>query len=379
MKMSNTTIAESGEEPTQDQDYQVSIRDLRKTFEGGNVVAVDDINLNISEGEFVVLLGPSGCGKTTTLRCIAGLEIPDSGTIHIDEEDVTTRKPKDRNLAFVFQTIALFPHLSVRRNIRFGLDMTTNLPVEEKKQRVEEAADALGIEDLLDRNPSELSGGQQQRVSLGRAMVIEPAAFLLDEPFSALDANLRERMRVEIQRLQSELDTTMVFVTHDQEEAMVLADKLVVMDDGEIIQAGTPDQIYNNPQRRFIAEFIGSPATNFFDCQVRRDGLALSGEFFELPLPDEQAEPLTASENDQVDVAIRPERLTISDSGLFEAEITVIEPHGDRKAIYLESENGQGVTVLVDGAGQYMEGDTVGINIDPVHIRVFDQNGQRVL
>ncbi|MFC7231638.1 ABC transporter ATP-binding protein [Saliphagus sp. GCM10025308] len=245
----------------------VKIEDVKKTFDGGEVVACENINLDIEQGEFVVLLGPSGCGKTTTLRCVAGLEIPDAGRIVIDGEDVTEKKPKDRDLAFVFQSIALFPHMSVRRNIRFGLDMKTDLPPEEKADRVEEAAEILGISELLDRKPGALSGGQQQRVSLGRAMVIQPEAFLLDEPFSALDANLRDQMRVEVQRLQSKLNIAMIFVTHDQQEAMMLADKLVVMNDGEIAQVGTPDEIYHDPQTQFIAEFIGSPSTNFFDCE----------------------------------------------------------------------------------------------------------------
>ncbi|RDZ34473.1 sugar ABC transporter ATP-binding protein, partial [Haloferax sp. Atlit-47N] len=211
------------------------------------------------------------------------------------------------------------------------------------------AAEILGIGELLDRKPAALSGGQQQRVSLGRAMVIQPEAFLLDEPFSALDANLRDQMRVEVQRLQSELDIAMIFVTHDQEEAMMLADKLVVMNDGEIEQVGTPDEIYNDPQSQFIAEFIGSPPTNFFESElIEHDGeTVLANGLFELPLTSTRADDVRATDN-QVTAAIRPEEFTITEDGLFEATITLIEPHGDRAAVYLEGETGQELTVLMD-------------------------------
>jgi multiple sugar transport system ATP-binding protein len=375
------TESVEGEQASAAEDAHVKIEYLKKTFDDGEVIACENIDLDVHQGEFVVLLGPSGCGKTTTLRCIAGLEIPDSGRIVIDGEDVTTKKPRERDLAFVFQSIALFPHMSVRRNIRFGLDMTTDLSPEEKEERVQEAADILGINELLARKPSALSGGQQQRVSLGRAMVIQPDAFLLDEPFSALDANLRDQMRVEVQRLQSRLDIAMIFVTHDQEEAMMLADKLVVMNDGEIEQVGTPDQIYNDPQTRFIAEFIGSPPTNFFECDVLEESgdTFLSCGVFSLTLPDEQAADLPASRGDAVSMAVRPEVLSVGDEGLFDAQVMVVEPHGDRAAIYLETDDGTEVTVLSDDVSSVATGDTVGVDLPPDSIRLFSRNNERIL
>lgn len=359
----------------------VKIGDIKKTFDGGDVVACQNIDLDIEQGEFVVLLGPSGCGKTTTLRCVAGLEIPDSGQVIINGEDVTTKKPKDRDLAFVFQSIALFPHMSVRRNMRFGLDMKTDLSSEDKERRVTEAAEILGISELLDRKPSALSGGQQQRVSLGRAMVIQPEAFLLDEPFSALDANLRDQMRVEVQRLQSQLNIAMIFVTHDQEEAMMLADKLVVMNEGEIEQVGTPDEIYNDPQSQFIAEFIGSPPTNFFDCElVERDGeTVLASDAFDLPLNADQADELDLGSGNRVSAAVRPEALSISDDGLFEATITVVEPHGDRAAIYLETESGDEMTVLMGDVTDLNTGDIVSVEVSPESVKLFGSDRERLL
>lgn len=366
----------------QARDAHVSIEDVKKTFNDGEVVACEDINLDIEQGEFVVLLGPSGCGKTTTLRCIAGLEIPDSGHIVINGEDVTTKKPKDRDLAFVFQSIALFPHMSVRQNMRFGLDMKSSLSADEKEERVQKAAEILGIKDLLDRKPAALSGGQQQRVSLGRAMVVEPEAFLLDEPFSALDANLRDQMRVEVQRLQSELDIAMIFVTHDQEEAMMLADKLVVMNDGRIEQIGTPNEIYNDPQSQFIAEFIGSPPTNFFDGEIVERGgeTVLVSDLFEIELTRDQVASLDDSDiGVGVTAAIRPEAFSISNDGVIDAEITLIEPHGDRAAVYLEGESGDEVIVLMNDVTDIETGDSVTLDVSAESVRLFGPDRNRIL
>jgi len=378
-----TQPSEEGQpkQPSTSGEAHVQIESITKTFDGGEVVACENINLDIEQGEFVVLLGPSGCGKTTTLRCVAGLELPDSGSIVINGEDVTNKKPKDRDLAFVFQSIALFPHMSVRRNMRFGLDMKTDLPAEEKEQRVEEAADILGISELLDRKPSALSGGQQQRVSLGRAMVIQPEAFLLDEPFSALDANLRDQMRVEVQRLQSQLDIAMIFVTHDQQEAMMLADKLVVMNDGEIEQVGTPDEIYNDPRTQFIADFIGSPPTNFFNGKLtERDGEAvISTDIFELPLTKDQSAAVDLDSVNHVSAAVRPEALSFADDGLFKATVMVIEPHGDRAAIYLESRDGDEITVLMDDVDDLEAGDTVCVEVPPESVKLFGADGERLV
>ena len=245
------------------------VNHLRKTFRGGAVVACDDVDLQIEAGELLVLLGPSGCGKTTTLRCIAGLERPDNAdAIWVKGRNLTRVAPKDRNLAFVFQDTAMFPNLSVRRNISFGLDMRKSLPRAEIDRRVEDAARLLRIDGLLERYPRELSGGQGQRAALGRAIVMEPDAFLLDEPLAALDAALRVEMRTEIKLIQRKLATTMIFVTHDQEEALTVGDKIAVMKDGVVQQVDTPHDIYHRPANLFVGTFIGSPPINRFACRA---------------------------------------------------------------------------------------------------------------
>jgi multiple sugar transport system ATP-binding protein len=359
----------------------IRIEELRKTFDNGTIIACDDVNIDIAKGEFVVLVGPSGCGKTTTLRCIAGLDDPDEGQIYVDDEEITHQKSKDRNLAFVFQSIALFPHMSVRKNIRFGLDMNTNLDAGEKEHRVEEVTEVLGLEGMLNRKPSALSGGQRQRVSLGRAMVMEPAAFLLDEPFSALDANLRDQMRVEVKKIQRNLETSMIFVTHDQEEAMTLGDRIVVMDDGRIQQIGSPHDIYNEPINRFVADFIGSPSPNLLDCEVREhDGtIELVNEIFTIEAADEQREQLRGRDGEQVTYGIRPEYLTLSsDNPNFEAEIDVIEPLGDRDAVHL-SANGRSLSAVTSQGEIRRESRTTGINLRTEKSWIFDADGDRLI
>lgn len=359
----------------------ISVSGLRKTFDSGSVVACDDINIEIDGDEFVVLVGPSGCGKTTTLRCIAGLETPDEGEISIDEEEITDKRPKDRDLAFVFQSIALFPHMSVRRNIRFGLDMNTDMESEEKNQRVEEVAEILGIEAMLDRQPSALSGGQQQRVSLGRAMVMEPAAFLLDEPFSALDANLRDQMRVEVKKLQRNLNTAMIFVTHDQEEAMTLGDSIIVMNEGHIQQKGSPHEIYNEPQSEFVARFIGSPSPNFFVSNVEnQDGAVwLTNEVFSVKATEEQRHALSEYSGEQVTYGIRPEYLDLESAETdFEAHIDVIEPLGDRDAIHM-SANEESISALTQQGTLPDSTTTVNVSLDRNESWLFTADGDRLV
>jgi multiple sugar transport system ATP-binding protein len=360
----------------------IRIEEITKSFNNGNLIAVEEVNLDIGHDEFIVLVGPSGCGKTTTLRCIAGLEHPDTGQIFIGGNDVTDKKPKDRELAFVFQDIALFPHMTVRENIRFGLDMNTDLSDDEKEERISNAAEILGIIELLGRKPKELSGGQQQRVSLGRAMVMEPAAFLLDEPFSALDANLRDQMRIEVKKLQRELETSMIFVTHDQEEAMTLGDRIVVMNDARIQQIGSPDDIYNEPENLFVAKFIGSPSTNIVEGELSPTGpnLKLVTDNFTFELSDDQQARYSGSETQDVFVGIRPEYLTVTDGdGLLTAEVNVIESHGSRDAVYLSAGN-QDLTVVADqGNVKADHGDTVGVDIDKEETWLFTKDGSRIL
>lgn len=360
----------------------IRMRHIRKTFGGGQIVACDDISLDIDSTDFVVLLGPSGCGKTTTLRCLAGLEQPDSGTIHIGDKEVTNEKPKDRDLAFVFQSIALFPHMTVRKNISFGLDMISDFSTDEKTQRVERVAAMLGIEQMLDRKPAELSGGQQQRVSLGRAMVMEPEAFLLDEPFSALDANLRDQMRVEVKQLQRELETAMVFVTHDQEEAMTLGDKIVVMDNATIQQIGSPHEIYNEPRNEFVGRFIGSPSANFVHCKAVRsnDTFAIESNLFRMELSDEQMNRYEGENKQSVTVGIRPEYLNLdsSEQSLFEAEVSVVEPHGARDAVHLVAEDTSLTAVTPQGRID-RNTETVPVHFETDSIWLFDDSGERLL
>ncbi|WP_049989136.1 ABC transporter ATP-binding protein [Natrinema salifodinae] len=360
---------------------QIRVDGIRKTFNDGSVVACDDVNIGIDEGEFIVLVGPSGCGKTTTLRCIAGLEEPDSGSITVDGEDITGLKSKDRNLAFVFQSIALFPHMSVRKNIRFGLDMNTDLSKEEKRQRVEEVADTLGLSAMLDRKPSALSGGQQQRVSLGRAMVMEPAAFLLDEPFSALDANLRDKMRVEVKKIQRQLNTAMIFVTHDQEEAMTLGDKIVVMNEGYVQQIGTPYEVYNEPENRFVAGFIGSPSPNLIECTVERtaDGLAFASDFYTIPATEKQVDRVEGYIGETVIYGIRPEYLNLgTDPGEFVADLDVVEPLGDRDAVHL-SANGTSLSAVTPQGKISKERDRIHVDIQTEESWLFEEDGTRIV
>lgn len=335
---STSEDSELSSQSDNDSEYIV-LRDVKKTFNQGQVVACEDINISIGESEFIVLLGPSGCGKTTTLRSIAGLGEPDEGRIHLNGEDITNKRPKERNLAFVFQSIALFPHKTVRENIRFGLDMQTDLSKTKKQKKVNFAAEVLGIGDLLDRKPSELSGGQQQRVSLGRAMVMDPDAFLLDEPFAALDAKLKDTMETEVKELQRELETAMVFVTHDQKEAMTLGDRIIVMNDGKIQQIDKPYNIYNDPDDIFVSQFIGSPTTNTFDCTIQKSqGKTLvEHDLFTLNFSDsEPREPL--SHGQEVELGIRPEHLNVDrGDGLFRADVTLIEPEGTNDVVHLKT------------------------------------------
>ena len=251
---------------------QVRLENLKKYY--GKVKAVDDINLEINDNEFVVFLGPSGCGKTTTLRCVAGLEAVTGGNIYFGDKKVNGLEPADRNIAMVFQHYALYPHLKVRRNITFPLK-AEKMPTSERKRKVKQVAELLGIETLLNRRISELPDGDKQKVALARAIVRTPEVLLLDEPLSALDEVFREQMRIEFLKIQKALQVTTVYVTHDQREAMILADKIVVMNDGKIVETGSPQKLYEEPQHLFTGYFIGSPGMNFFDCTNKGDGTVL--------------------------------------------------------------------------------------------------------
>jgi len=329
---------------------QTTLDGVTKRFDSdsGEVVAVDDLSLDIEDGEFLVLVGPSGCGKSTTLRTLAGLETVSEGTIRIGGRDVTNVKPKDRNIAMVFQNYALYPQKTVRGNMRFGLEMATDLDDDEITERVADAAELLGITELLERRPRALSGGQQQRVALGRAIVRDPAVFLMDEPLSNLDAKLRTQMRTELQELHDELEATTVYVTHDQTEAMTMGDRIAVLNHGELQQVGSPMELYYQPTNEFVATFIGSPSMNVLDATYDGEKLVLGG--FDYALTDQQRADLDANlSGDGVRLGIRPEDVEfVAESGPRTAEFTagVVEPMGNENVVHLAHEMGELVATI---------------------------------
>ena len=380
MDLNDSSLISGDDSETKRTGQQLTIRSMTKTFDYGEIVAAEDINLTINSDEFVVLLGPSGCGKTTILRCIAGLEHPNDGQIMLGDEDITYAAPKDRDLAYVFQSITLFPHMSVRENIRFGLDMATDLDGVAKEDRVQRVSKILGIHDYLDRSPTALSGGQQQRVSIGRAMVMEPSAFLLDEPFSALDANLRDQMQTEVKKLQRQLERAMIFVTHDQAEAMKLADKIVVMRDGQIQQVGSPYEIHNDPANLFVARFIGSPPTNVIDGQIekRDDGHYLATEAFTLSVNDDV---FSNHAGETVSMGIRPDYLAVSPENVDrliveDAMVTLVEPEGSRDTVFLDA-NGVEMRASVS-QGTIESQSVVDIGFSNEDAWFFDDTGERI-
>src|ERR1051325_5912559 len=311
---------------------QVLMKDLNKKY--GEVHAVKDVNLHIRDKEFVVLVGPSGCGKSTTLRMVAGLEEISGGEIMIGDRVVNDLPPKDRDIAMVFQNYALYPHMTVYDNMAFGLKMR-KFPKAEIQKRVNEAAEILGIHELLKRKPRQLSGGQRQRVALGRAIVRNPRVFLFDEPLSNLDAALRVQMRVELKRLHDRLETTAIYVTHDQVEAMTLGDRVVVMRDGMVQQEGGPLELYERPANRFVAGFIGSPAMNFIGVTITASGDTLSAEAPGLRgrVPPQKAERVGRYSGQRVILGLRPEALRPAGASApgdfaFDATVEVVEPLG---------------------------------------------------
>ncbi|KAF5034339.1 sn-glycerol-3-phosphate import ATP-binding protein UgpC [anaerobic digester metagenome] len=314
-------------------------------YEGG-VKAVDNVNIDIQDRQFVVLVGPSGCGKSTTLRMIAGLEDITSGEIYIDGNLVNDVPPKDRDIAMVFQNYALYPHMTVYDNMAFGLKIR-KFPKEEIDQRVREAAKILEIEELLDRKPKALSGGQRQRVAVGRAIVRKPKVFLFDEPLSNLDAKLRVQMRAEISSLHNRLKATMIYVTHDQVEALTMADVIVVMKFGVIQQIGGPLDLYNNPQNKFVAGFIGSPPMNFLEAAVEADGsnIYVNEGSFRLKVTAEQKKMLTPYVGKSVTFGIRPEDVTFSntpkDGETIDGTVSVVEPLGSETHVFVSTSRSQ--------------------------------------
>jgi multiple sugar transport system ATP-binding protein len=317
----------------------LTLTDVTKHFEDGgdSIVAVDDVSININDGEFLVLVGPSGCGKSTTLRMIAGLETVTRGDINLGDSSISGLSPPERDIAMVFQSYALYPHMTVRENMSFGLEESTDLPDSEIEEVVTDTAEMLDIEALIDRKPDELSGGQQQRVALGRAIVRDPSAFLMDEPLSNLDAKLRAQMRTELQRLQEELAVTTVYVTHDQTEAMTMGDRIAILNDGRLQQVGTPLECYHEPENRFVADFIGEPSMNFFEME--REGDRLVNDDFEYPLSEETLDKLGEADSTSFTLGVRPEDIelvaSVENPHDFETVVDVVEPRGDENSVYL--------------------------------------------
>ncbi len=320
---------------------QVTVRNLRKSF--GTVDVIHGVDIDVDDGEFVVLVGPSGCGKSTLLRMIAGLEAVTAGTIEIGDRVVNNLPPAKRDIAMVFQSYALYPHKTVAKNMAFALKLRKTDP-SVVKERVGKAADILGLTPYLDRYPRQLSGGQRQRVAMGRAIVRDPQVFLFDEPLSNLDAKLRIQMRTEIKELHQRLRTTTVFVTHDQIEAMTMADKIVVMQDGRIEQVGTPLELYDYPRNVFVASFIGSPAMNLIQGTARRgDELGVEASGYRLPVDAQSG----VEDGDAVLYGIRPEHLELADGG-FPARVSVVEPTGSETLVFLRFGETDIVAVLRD-------------------------------
>lgn len=354
----------------------VRLEDVRKEFD--DVLALEDINLEVQPGELLVLLGPSGCGKSTTLRIIAGLELPTSGRVYMNEEDVTQTMPQDRDLSMVFQNYALYPHKSVGENLKFPLEKM-EMTADEREERVMWAAELLGISELLDRNPSELSGGQRQRVALGRTIVREPGLFLMDEPLSNLDAELRVNTRSELRNLQQELGTTTVYVTHDQEEAMSIADRLVIMNDGEIVQVGTPREVYREPKTQFVASFLGEPSMNFIPAhRGPNDELILEMDS-DIPLDLE-----LPRESDVQTVGIRPEDVFMAQASNGEVTATrtipmhieTIDPLGYTFEVMLSKGNDELIGLFEEPPPGIDE--DIEVYLDREGLYAFDANGNTV-
>jgi multiple sugar transport system ATP-binding protein len=355
---------------------KLRLESLRKEFDRGQIVAVDGLDLDIEDGEFVTLVGPSGCGKTTTLRMIAGLESATSGRIYIGDEDVTDVHAKNRDVAMVFQNYALYPHKTVEENMGFGLRMSTDLSKQERHERVYEAAEMMGIEDLLSDKPDELSGGQKQRVALGRAIVREPDIFLFDEPLSNLDAKLRTTMRTEIQRIQQELGITSVYVTHDQEEAMTMGDRIVILRDGELQQMGAPTDVYDRPTNRFVGGFIGSPSMNFIDVRATREGenviLTDSDGAFSCRLSTSFGDRIRDIDG-EFTVGIRPEDVfpaSEGDKNVLTTTVEVVEPIGSDN--YLNLDAVEDFIARVDSDVEPAPGETIRVTFAEDDVHVFD-------
>ena len=355
----------------------VTYKNVTKKF--GDVIALDDVTIEVEDKEFLVLVGPSGCGKTTALRCLAGLEEVTDGQVMIAEDVVNDVAPKDRDIAMVFQSYALYPHMSVFDNMAFGLKLR-KVPKEDIRRRVEDAAEILGIRSLLDRKPRELSGGQRQRVAVGRAIVREPKVFLFDEPLSNLDAKLRVQTRAQISKLHQRLQTTFIYVTHDQTEAMTMATRIAVLNKGVLQQMDTPQQLYDYPANLFVAGFIGSPSMNFFDGKILKEGgdLLVDLKSFKVKVPENRQKTYEKLVDKDVILGIRPENIhnpeyappsIIAES--VEAEVDVTELMGNEIFLYLVNGD-HNFVARVDPRTEVEMGDKIQVSFNMDNMQIFD-------
>ncbi len=351
---------------------QIQISNIRKDF--GDFTAVKESSFTIEDGEFFMLLGPSGCGKTTTLRMIAGLELPTSGEIYLDGEEISQKPPSQRDIAFVFQMFALYPHMNVRKNLSYPL-ISQGMPRAQVKAKIDEVAGILGIEDILNRPVGGLSGGDRQRVALGRAIVRDPKAFMMDEPLGALDAEFREHMAEELRALHDRMGATTVYVTHDQLEAMQMGDKIVVMNNSVVEQFGTPQEIYDKPATMFVADFIGSPSMNFlpFEGQVApgEKSIDLSGFSSEVP-------ELREGAAGNLIFGVRPENIQLNDTSAYRASVLATEYLGTTQIVTLDSPNGE-LKARIDADQVATVGEKVGLSFNADTVTVFDEASGRAL
>jgi len=359
----------------------VVFNDITKHY-SNTVTAVQDLNLDIRDREFLVLVGPSGCGKSTALRMVAGLEDISGGDLYIGERRVNDVAPKDRDIAMVFQSYALYPHMSVYDNMAFGLKLRKT-PKSEIERRVQEAAKILGIDQYLDRKPKALSGGQRQRVALGRAIVREPQVFLMDEPLSNLDAKLRVQTRAEISKLHQRVQTTTIYVTHDQTEAMTMGDRIAVMRDGVLQQLDTPEVLYDQPANMFVAGFIGSPAMNFFDVRVESEGgtTFLVHDAFRIEVPGRLKNAVDSTNKSEVVLGVRPENINVIEDATGSAaniKVDVVEPLGNEIILYLLAAE-QPFVARVDPTHRATPGQNVAVSFDLDKVHVFDKEQEKAL
>lgn len=352
----------------------LQLRDIRKSF--GSAEVIKGIDLEIDDREFVVFVGPSGCGKSTLLRMIAGLEEITGGDLMIDGKRINRVGPADRGLAMVFQSYALYPHMTVRQNMAFALRLA-RVPKAERDRKVDEAARILQLEPYLERRPKDLSGGQRQRVAIGRAIVRQPKVFLFDEPLSNLDAALRGQMRIELLRLHEELNATMIYVTHDQIEAMTMADKIVVLQAGRVEQVGSPLELYHHPANLFVAGFIGSPRMNLMEAKLVETGA--TGTSVALPSGPRVVVPVesgTTANGDAVTLGIRPEGLRIDPSGPIAGNVALVERLGGLTLLHVTIDGSEPMTVQIEGSNAARTHDQIRLSVDPAACHLFDKTGQ---